>query len=34
MPVQIMAKKINVVEQIKSNARQVYDKIIVGQKPR
>jgi len=28
-----MAKRTNVVEQIKNNARQVYDKIIVGQKP-
>ena len=28
-----MAKKINVVDQIKSNARNVYDKIMVGQKP-
>jgi DNA topoisomerase-6 subunit A len=28
-----MAKKINIVEKIKDNARDVYDKVMVGQKP-
>jgi len=28
-----MAKKINIVEKIKDNAREVYDKVMVGQKP-